>query len=245
MSLRDQGPLPSMTSATPMLDAATASQLLERVFAECGVEPNTVPMEALSSYTLYRRERFGLQRGVTMALMVLFFALPLLFVSPHPQVTALGEGERRLPVYQIEVPGVMPLGSVRAQLDTHTLPVYETGARSFTVEPTRNGELVVEVTLANLQRATTQMSVADVDAVAPELLGTRTDATSVYLEVADAGIGVNYQGAYGMTGDNQVVRPSRIDEATRTIVFDFPKEDLDVYVPDRIGNTVHLALTLG
>ena len=61
----------------PKLDALAATKLLENVFEECNVEPNTVPMEALSAYSGYRKERFFLQRLILVIAIVLFMLLPL------------------------------------------------------------------------------------------------------------------------------------------------------------------------
>ena len=51
----------------PKLDALSATRLLENVFDECDVEPNTVPMEALSAYSEVRKERVLLKRLVLAA----------------------------------------------------------------------------------------------------------------------------------------------------------------------------------
>ena len=69
------------------LDALAATKLLENVFEECDVEPNTVPMEALSAYSGYRKERFFLQRLILVIAIVLFLMLPFLFISPDYKVS--------------------------------------------------------------------------------------------------------------------------------------------------------------
>ena len=62
------------------MDAGQAAEVLHNVFEECGIKPNSVPMEALTAYSVYRSERFHLQRGVLAAVLILFFLLPFLFV---------------------------------------------------------------------------------------------------------------------------------------------------------------------
>lgn len=226
------------------LDALKEAEILDAVFAECGREPNTIPMEALSAYTVYRKERFSLQRGILAAGMILFFLLPLLFVAPRYEVTAAERGERGLPVYTIRVHSLMPVGRVTALLRSRRLPVYEAGARLFTVEPTRNGELKVSVELLNRQSAATTVTVTEVDAQSPALDGSRVDMATVLLAVSDAGIGVNYRGVYAMDGAGNVHYPLSTDEQTGEILFAYPEEDWDVYIPDHIGNVLHLALRL-
>ena len=84
-----------------------------------------MPMEALSAYAVYRRERFFLQRGVLTAGLIVFLLLPLLFLLPEFDVHSVDRGERGLPVYTIEVHSLLPVGKVTAKLGTHALPVYD------------------------------------------------------------------------------------------------------------------------
>ena len=67
---------------------------------------------------------------------------------------------------------------------------------------------------------------------------------SYALKVADAGIGADYRESYAVTASGTVIRPLEINEQTGEILFAYPEEDWDVYIPDHIGNTLHLAITL-
>ena len=49
------------------LPQATAEQILSNVFSACSREPNSIPLEALTSYSNYRKERYALQRTVELA----------------------------------------------------------------------------------------------------------------------------------------------------------------------------------
>lgn len=231
--------------SAPKLDALAAARLLEGVFAGDGREGNSVPLEALSAYAVYRRERFSLQRGVLIAAMVLFLLLPLLFVTPRFDLSLEETGERGLPVYTVELRSLLPVGRVTARLRSHALPVYEAGARRFTVEPTRNGELTVTVELVNRQARESVRQVTAVDSSSPELLGSVTGADRVLLRVEDSGIGVHLTAVYAVGASGQVYLPLRCDAERGEIEFEYPQENWDVYIPDYIGNTLHLALTLG
>ena len=46
----------------------------------------------------------------------------------------------------------------------------------------------------------------------------------------------------GETPDGSRIEPLRADEDQGLIVFAYPSTDLDVYVPDHIGNVLHLAM---
>lgn len=219
-----------------------ANDILENVFRECGRRPNSVPMEALSSYTIYRKERFGLQRGFLITMLVLFFLLPFLFVDSKYTVHVEAAGERRLPVYVIDVSSPLPVFRVTAHVKGQNLPIYEAGAKTFTVEPTRNGQMQIDVALLNRQNTTSTVEVTDVDNRGPVLVSSEVVEGKVYLYVSDEGVGMDPARAYGMTADGERVDPLRTDAGKGLIVFSYPKEDLDVFVPDHIGNILHLAM---
>jgi len=220
----------------------TMTRILGRVLEAGGREKSTVPLEALSAYVVYRRERFSLQRGVTLAALGLFLLLPLLFVLPRYEVTAAEAGIRGLPVYTIDVSSLLPVYRVTARLKTHSLPVYEAGAREFTVEPTRNGDLIIQVELLNRQSLETRCAVTGVDANGPELTGSQIGEDTVLLYVSDAGIGVDFYEVYALDGKGILHEPLDTDPEQGTILLPFPEEDWDVYIPDHIGNTLHLKL---
>lgn len=228
----------------PALDALQQASVLESVFQTCDLEENTVPLEALSSYAVYRKERFSLQRGVLAALLVLFFLLPALFLLPELELTGGAEGARGLPVFTLSVRSALPVRRVTAKVRTRSLPVYEDGAKAFSIEPTRNGDLAVTVELLNRQTATLTRKVSEVDAKSPELLASSIADATVTLAVADAGIGVDWRGIYAVNSAGTVLYPASTDASTGEVVFPFPQENWDVYIPDYIGNTLHLALTL-
>ena len=226
------------------LDAVQMASALEEVFKICGLEDNSVPLEALSSYAVYRKERFSLQRGILAAMMLIFFLLPGLFLLPELNLSAEGTGLRGLPVYSLQVRSLLPVHRVTASIQNRSLPVYEEGAKRFSLEPTRNGDLSVTVELANRQSEKITCRISDVDATCPVLLQYDTDEQLVCLKVRDAGIGVNYSGVYAAAAGGKVIRPYACDSELGEIWFDYPNERWDVYIPDYIGNTLHLALTL-
>ena len=228
----------------PELDAVTAAVILNEVFDSCDRKPNTIPTEALSSYALYRKERFSLQRGVLAGALTLFLLAPLLFVLPRFEVSREAKGERGLPVYTVEVHSALPVGSVTAKQRSRSLPVYEADRRRFTVEPTRNGTMTVRVELFNRQAVQSNVEVSEVDAEGPRLEDSRIGSETVLLVVRDAGIGVNYRKITAIGQSGATYAPISANEAKGEVLFPYPEEDWDVYIPDYIGNTLHLALSL-
>lgn len=228
----------------PELGMDEAEDVLSAVFRECGQKPNSVPMEALSAYTIYRRERFSLQRGLLVVLLGLFFLLPFLFIDSKFTVHLDEMGERRLPVYVIEVDSILPVHRVTAKVKGQDLPVYEAGAKTFTVEPTRNGTMTIDVSLLNRQNTSQTVTVTGVDNRAPVLLGSEVDEEVVRLLVEDGGTGLRLSGAYGVTESGEKVEPLRTDADTGLVIFPYPGEKMDVYIPDQVGNILHLALRI-
>ena len=200
-------------------------------------------LEALASYAVYRKERFSLQRGILIAAMILFLLMPFLFLLPDYEVDAVEKGERGLPVYTIQVHSLLPVGKVTAKINHHSLPVYEADADRDTVEPIRNGEMTVEVALINRQSLTSNYTVEDVDAKGPELSDSKVEENVVLLTVRDRGIGVDYREVYAVSETGALYYPISVNEEKGEIVFAYPEETWDVYIPDHIGNTLHLALT--
>ena len=225
------------------LTTLETSEILDSVFSECGDEGNTVPMETISSYAVYRKERFTLQRVIVAMALLVFMMLPLLFILPSYTVTVENTGTRGLPVYTVKVDSILPVGKVIAKISDHELPVYEAGAREFTVEPTRNGNMDISVELVNRQSVRTEHDVTAVDAEGPKLLGNKTNDDGFVLKVEDAGIGVDYREIYAVSASGKVYYPVSASEEDG-VVFEYPSEAWDVYIPDHIGNTLHLSVKL-
>ena len=225
------------------LDPVEAAGMLAAVFDACGSKHNNIPMEALASYAVYRKERFSVQRSVLAVALAIFMMLPLLFFLPGFIIEEQEAGARGLPVYTVEVKSVLPVNRVLATMKDHSLPVYEAGAKSFTVEPIRNGKLNISVELINRQMVTDDCDVTAVDAEGPKLIENRTEGDSFIIKVEDAGIGVDYREVYAIGASGEVYYPVSADEE-KGIVFEYPDEAWDIYIPDHIGNTLHLAVKL-
>ena len=84
----------------------------------------------------------------------------------------------------------------------------------------------------------------DVDSAAPRLTGSRIGEDTVQLTVRDDGIGVDFREILAVGSSGARIPPLRWDAETGEILFPYPEEDWEVYLPDHIGNTLHLALTL-
>ena len=226
--------------AAPLTTGET-SEILDSVFESCGRPHNTTPVEDLSSYAVYRKERFNVQRGIIAAWLFIFALLPLCFVMPSIEAGETGGGTRGLPEYGVSVKSLLPVGRVVATINDIELPVYEVNGKEYTIEPTGNGTMTVCVELINKQKTEARIEVAGVDAEPPRLVDTIVSEDTITIMTVDDGIGVDWHGVYAETASGDKVMPISADEESG-IVFGFPSEEWVVYIPDHLGNTLKLNL---
>lgn len=228
----------------PALDEKTAGQMLENIFDACEVEPNSVPLSVLTSYSNYRRERFLLQRILLGVIMLCFCLVPLLFIAPDIELNPLDSGVKGKPSYELTVNSLIPVSRVTATLDGKYVPVYEVGDKTYSVEPVSNGTMTVTVTLKNRQFSSESFNVTGVDTSSPIVLSDRLEGNQVYLYMSDLDSGVDYESISAMDIDGKEVLPAFYDESENYVVFDYPEKSLNIYISDKVGNTLQLILTV-
>ena len=234
----------SSNNERPKLNKDTASKLLANVFDACGQEPNTIPLEKLASYSEYRKEKYSFQKVLIVIILIIFLLLPLFFISPKIQVVRITDDTAKTPIYEITVSSwFMPVSSVTASIDSHGVMVYEAGERTYTVEPTLNGILRIKATLLNRQYAVKDIIVNKVDIVSPQLVNQAKIGNKLYLYLHDADLGIDFENVYGETLSGEKVYPVQIDEEQELIVFDFPSESTNIYIPDNRNNVLQIVLT--
>lgn len=227
----------------PVLSEELADRILDNIFEACQAEPPTISLQALISYTRYRRERFSFQKALLVVILLLFCMLPFLFLYPKVSLTLLSTDEPYLPTYEITVDTLLPVSSVYADVAGQRLLVTAAGAHTYTVEPRANGTLTVTVTLINNQYQTVTATVSAIDTTAPTCTSHSQEDGQVCLTLADEGSGVDYDGITALDAEGRELAPLSVDAETQTAVFASPETSLDVYVPDHAGNTLHLRLT--
>ena len=232
----------------PMLSDDAASKLLANVFDACEQEQNSIPLETLASYSEYRREKHGLAKTVLIIMLLIFVALPFCFISPEFTITPLpADDPTRLPVFEVNVDGFLPINLVTASVEGHGLTVFETGDRSFSIEPSQNGIMKVKVKLANRQYAVKEIKVEGIDLAAPTLVSDEVTGGMLRLLVTDDGT-IDYENIFALynsdlTGQN-LIRPVEYSEVGGLVVFEFPTESMNVFIPDFAGNTLQLVITV-
>jgi len=218
-----------------------AEQILSNVFAASGREANNVPLEALVSYSNYRRERYALQRSVIILVLVLFLLLPLLFLAAGVEITPL-MAEDKNPVYGVSVKTRIPIRQIQAELGGRSVPVYEEESGAYIIAPRENGEMAVSVTLVNRQRTQANALVEAVDMEIPRLVSTAFDSAHVKLYVEDAASGVDYEGIRVEAPSGDVSAPAGYEAESGCILLAYPQEVLSVRIPDRRGNVLTIEL---
>lgn len=231
-------------SSVPTLDPQTANQILNDIFEKCEREPNTIPIEVLTSYRNYRRERYSLQKGTLAVVLILFFMLPLLFLMPAFSLDLSADSEPGSPVYHIEVDTFLPISRITAVIDGHNVSVYETGDCTYSIEPTRNGRMTVTVTLANRQYLVQEILVDTVDREAPQLISNQQKKRHVYLYLEDKDSGIDYDGIYAVYENGERAEPLSFDRDTGCVEFAYPDTMMNVYIPDMAGNRLQLIVSV-
>ena len=228
----------------PQLNEDTASKLLANVFDACQREQNTIPLSTLESYSEYRREKHGLQKGLLIFILIVFMAMPLCFIAPKFTVTKISAESAKYPQYEIRVEGFIPVSYVASSVESTSLVVSESDDRVFTVVPTENGIMKIKVMLMNRQYNVAEISVTGIDNNSPLLSKSEKTDTELLLYVTDDGLGVDYNAVYAENNYGETILPLRYDEEQGLIVFARPEEDMSIFVPDKKGNKLELVITL-
>ena len=105
--------------------------------------------------------------------------------------------------------------------------------------------MTVEVELFNRQSVLSVLTVTGVDEEGPRLVDSRIMEDRIILYVEDDGIGVDFREIFAVGTSVAVYAPVSWNTEDGSVVFEYPGEDWDVYVPDHIGNMLHLSVTLG
>lgn len=233
-------------SSVPQLPLEEASKILAQALAANEMEGNSIPLEVLASYSSYRRERFSLQRAILLIIMILFLLLPLWFIPCSFTVNEDSALERDYnPVYRLEVDSFMMVSRVNATIDGYNIPVYEVDAHVYSIEPTRNGQMTITVTLLNKQTMTQYVDVNGVDREVPTAVSCTKEGDQIYLYLSDSGSGIDFSEIEAMDLQGQIIEAVSIDEEAGCIVFPANSDTMNVNVPDKAGNKLHLILTLG
>lgn len=225
------------------LSSDVADQMLKNIFDVCEVEPNTVPLDDLKSYSNYRKDRFFLQKVILVIIMLLFLALPAMFIAPKIQVLEQVT-EAPHPAYHLGVDSILPITSVTATVDGVNVPVYEKQKKVYSIEPEISGTMTVTVTCVNNQWTSRQIQVSTIDRDVPEVVEDRLEGDFVYLYLKDEGSGVAWSKIYATGTDGETIKPEKYNAKEGWIAIRYPSSSINIFIPDKSENVLQLALTI-
>lgn len=227
----------------PELDTNTATLLLNNVFAECDVIPNSIPLETLESWGNYRKTEFRLGRIISYTILVILILLPLLFFRPTIIAQRTNVDATDNAVYEIQVKTLLPVDGVVATLDGNPLKLEKVNAKNYMVSIDKNGILDIKATSLNGQISTKSYDVTHLDMDKPDLIKSYTDNGKIYIQVRDTYSGIDYDNIKGLDTEQQDVAPLSIDRETDTAVFTIPATPITISVPDNAGNELQILLS--
>ena len=222
---------------TKALSSGAANQILANVFAACGAEQNSVPLDTIMEYSNYRKERFVLQKGVIYVVLGVFLLLPTLFITGRVILSHLGGTAS----YEVYTDSVIPIKEVNVSMDDHAVAGTDMGGGVYQLNPTHNGEMQVQIVLRNNQVIDATIEVTTVDEEAPQLVSSFFDESYYYLTVRDTGSGINSAQITVQYEDGSEAAGWSYTDGT--VKVPYPDRYLVVSVPDNSGNVLRLQLT--
>ncbi len=227
----------------PEFPVEDAKRLLEYVFYEEGQEENTIPLETLIEYNHYREHRYGLFRFLTLGVIFALAVFPVSMYKPSFNLSEnkeyLAEGRIR---YDIAFDTPLPVDTVTAKIGKKQTPVYQSGKHTYYILPTTNGPLAVTATYVNRQSSVQTATVSGVDRKVPTLTDNQVREGEISFFVKDDLSGIDYDRVIATDEKKNAVSPLSYASDTGEIVFPYTGRPLDVYIPDRAGNILHLVV---
>lgn len=222
------------------LPPETAQQMLFNVFAACNHPQNSVPMEALMSYSNYRRERYAIQRTVIAVMLILFMLLPILFFYGDVSVNQTNSEKNENPTYRISVHALLPIKHIQAHMGERTVPIYALSEDEYVIQPGNNGTMEITIMLVNHQYTTIEFPVSGVDNEMPQLKEARWTEDCLYLYLTDDESGVDFENVYAIDDEGRRIEPVAWDG--EKVAFNDPETEWQVFVPDFRGNVLQIQL---
>lgn len=231
------------TDQEPLLNPEVAGQLLHNVFEACGCEQNTVPLDALMSYSNYRKERYLLQRALILGMLLLFMFLPALFITAKLVITVTMDD--RNPTYNVSVASGrlvdIPIRQILAKVDGRNVPIYEVSDNEYIIQPGLNGIMTVSVTLVNRQNTVADVEVTDVDVTSPVVVSMDQREDGIILIFNDEGSGVDFKNIAVTDQEGRTIGFT-MDPENSELMIPYPENILELAVPDMRGNTLNIRL---
>lgn len=140
-------------SAAP-LDPEIREQMLLDILSSADAGELTAPIDQIRDYNTYRRQRAALLRIIGIIVAFIIAMLPGILARPVYTET-LDTSETGAPVCEVHIQTtIVGVRSVTATVDGYTMRVYRDSASDYRIVPSRNGTMIVRITLNNYRSVT-------------------------------------------------------------------------------------------
>lgn len=126
---------------------------------------------------------------------------------------------------------------MEATLNGTELPVNELDNNTYRISIDSSGELTVTATALNNQAYTSSFRVAPLH-LKPEITGSYQDGNTIVIELKEGSYPIDFSNIYAITLLGQKIAPVAVDETARTVAFEYPSEELNIYIHDVRGSSI-------
>ena len=227
----------------PELDPQAANQLLNNVLAVCDKAPNVIPIDTISSVSYIKTTSFRIGRLISIFMLIFLLFLPFFFIAPVLTLSQSSLENNNNAIYIVSVDSLFPINHISATLNGEVVPVVSMKGGEFSISFAQNGIATITATALNHQSQSTTFNIASIDTNSPSLVYSYRNGDFIYIVVNDADSGIDFENIVAYTSINTAVSPHSYDEETGTIVFQNITQPLNLSVPDKKGNVLHVILT--
>lgn len=224
------------------LSSEDAQPILDDILRSCHLVPNSLPLDVLEANAKTTLAAFRCIRILCIVSVFLCFILPVLLLKPSLKFSpAFASGERTL--FEFTVHSLLPMKSVEATLNGHALPVNEVGNNTYRIDIDASGELTVTAVSMNNQSYTSSVQVSPLH-LKPEITESHLEGDAIVIQLKEGSYPIDFSNIYAVSLTGERVDPIAVDEAARTVTFDYPAEALNIYIYDIRGSSIVAVLNV-
>lgn len=218
------------------LNSDEAQPILDDILRSCHLVPNSLPLDVLQANARTTMNMFRWIRIICTVSIILCFILPFFLLKPALNFSpAFAPGEQTF--LEFASNSLFPLKSVEATLNGTELPVNELDNNTYRISIDSSGELTVTATALNNQAYTSSFRVAPLH-LKPEITGSYQDGNTIVIELKEGSYPIDFSNIYAITLLGQKIAPVAVDETARTVAFEYPSEELNIYIHDVRGSSI-------
>ncbi len=219
-----------------------AQTILDEIYEGREKAPCQVPLDVLTTYVVYRKDRYRFQKTGLIVIMLLFLILPVFFYVPEVSLESQGTDEQTEMILHVD--SLFPIQDVKAFTDGKINPVSEVEKGVYKIHPSVNGEMLVEVTVWNGQKVTTSTTIDCFDTESPYLKENYVEDGKLYLLFADDQSGIDFSTLQIISETGIELTADIADTDKGEVIIEIPTESLEIYLEDRKGNLLQLSIEI-